>query len=361
MYPLLATLLGLSLEPDATERVRELSRDSVREQTIDSVYRLVCALAQKEPVCVVLDDLHWADESTIELLEELLAITDEEAVALILLYRAEREHRSWRLGELARQRFPHRHHELQLEALASDASRRLAGAAAGAPLPEAVAELLAERAGGNPFLEEALRDLVERGAIRRANGRFELAVGIAELRIPTVVHEALQARLDRLGREARETLAVAAVIGRRFGAPLLERIVPRERMLPALSELQRLELVVEEPAAPPPSIASVTGSCRRSPTRACWKRGGGSCTAPSAARSRRSTGTLPTRPSSCSPAISARRTSPSEPCATCSRRETGLALSTPTRRRSTITARRLPSWIGRVTTRAPERRSSRSA
>ena len=81
--------------------------------------------------------------------------------------------RSWRLGERARQRYPHRYREIELRPLAPDASRALAVDRAPGTLPESVVELLAERAGGNPFfLEEALRDLVERGALRAAERRL---------------------------------------------------------------------------------------------------------------------------------------------------------------------------------------------
>jgi ABC-type transport system substrate-binding protein/class 3 adenylate cyclase len=253
VYPFLATVLGLSLEPDAADRLRQLSRDSVQRQTIDGVERLVRSLARERPLCLVVEDLHWADESTLDLLEELLPVTEEEAVCLVLLYRSEREHRSWDLGDHARRQYPHRHHELELAALDSEASRMLAGGAAGAELPAAVAEELAERAGGNPFfLEEALRDLVERGALRREDGRYELAASGDGLAIPELVQETLQARLNRLEVETREVLNVAAVVGRNFGLPLLERVAPRASLGPALSELQRLELVVEERRRPAP-------------------------------------------------------------------------------------------------------------
>ncbi len=70
-----------------------------------------------------------------------------------------------------------------------------------------MADLLVERAGGNPFfLEEAFRDLVERGALRRSNGSWELAVGADELAVPALVQGALQARLDRLDPRTREVL-----------------------------------------------------------------------------------------------------------------------------------------------------------
>ena len=257
VYPFLATLLGLSLEPDLADRLRQLSRDSVQQQTIEGVERLLRSLARERPLCLVMEDLHWADESTLELLEELLPLIEEEAIGFVLLYRSEREHRSWELGEHARRRYPHRYHELELVAFDLEASRLLAGCAAGAELPAAVAEQLAERAGGNPFfLEEALRDLVERGALLRENGRYELAAvsdGLAlGLGIPELVQETLQARFDRLGAETREVLGVAAVVGRTFGLQLLERVAPSASLVPALSELQRLELVVEERRRPAP-------------------------------------------------------------------------------------------------------------
>jgi ABC-type transport system substrate-binding protein/class 3 adenylate cyclase len=250
-YPFVATLLGLALEPDAERRINELSREAAQRQTFDSMYEVITALGREGPVCLVFEDLHWADDSTLELVEELFPATEEEALALLVVHRSEREHASWRLAERARQRYPHRYGELVLGALDEEASRELAGSAAAGELPEAVAALVAARAGGNPFfLEEALYDLIERGALRRENGRLKLAVGIEELAVPALVQEALQARLDRLEADTRDVLNAAAVIGRTFATPLLERVVPDARLVPALSELQRLELVVEQRRRP---------------------------------------------------------------------------------------------------------------
>src|SRR5262249_56505811 len=83
-------------------------------------------------------------------------------------------------------------------------------------------------------------------------GRCELANGADDIAVPTRVQEALQARLDRLQPEARAVIGVAAVIGRTFGLPLMERLLPTEQLRPALSELQRLDLVVEERRRPAP-------------------------------------------------------------------------------------------------------------
>jgi len=252
-YPFVGSLLGIALEPDAQQRLRELSRESVQTRTFEVVAELVCELAADRPLCLVLDDLHWADESSLDLLERLLGVTDTAAVALVLLHRTEREHRSWALGEFARQRFPHRYREIELRPLPNDASRTLATAFSGAELPDRVLDLLTERAGGNPlFLEEALRDLVERGALERRNGRYELAAGVVDLVVPAVVQGTLQARLDRLDPESRQLLSIAAVAGRTFVLPLLEELMPAAVVTTALSELQRLDLVVEVRRRPVP-------------------------------------------------------------------------------------------------------------
>ncbi len=252
-YPFFASLAGLTLEPDAAQAIRELNRESIQSRTFEVFYEMVCKLAEELPVCLVFEDLHWADEATLELVESLLAIADESAVSLFFLYRPEREHGSWRLGERARQHYPHRYREIEVRPLPADSSRLLVGNAAEGDVPESVSELLAERSGGNPFfLEEAFRDLVERGALQRLNGGWQLAVDEDELAIPAVVQGTLQARLDRLDAETREVLSIAAVIGRTFGLPLLEQLRSRDELMHALTELQRLDLIVEKRRRPNP-------------------------------------------------------------------------------------------------------------
>jgi ABC-type transport system substrate-binding protein/class 3 adenylate cyclase len=250
-YPFLARLLGLPLEAEAEAALRELSREAVQQQTFAAMGAVVRRLAEARALCIVIDDLHWADSLTIELLEDLLALTDEVQLGIVLIYRAERDQPSWRLGEHARALFPHRYHEIELRPLPPMASRELAEALAETALPGALADLLAERAGGNPFfLEEALQDLIERGALRRREGVWELTDG--QVAVPTLVQGALQARLDRLPPRTREVVSVASAIGRGFGLPLLERLLPRDQVVPALSDLMRLDLIVEVSRRPAP-------------------------------------------------------------------------------------------------------------
>ena len=243
-YLFFAAVLGLTLDPEQEERIRAFATDAVQQQTVDWLYQLVCLLAERQPLCLVLEDLHWSDETTLSLLDELLPAAEQAQVCFVLVHRSDPEHPAWQLVDRAGRRFRSLFHELALEPLPDAEVQALAEADAGGELPEELALLLAERAGGNPFfVGEAVRDLLERGALRRENSGLVL---VGDVSVPAAVQGALQARLDRLDPEAREVITTASVIGHSFGLPLLERLLPRTRLLPTLSELQWLQLVAEE-------------------------------------------------------------------------------------------------------------------
>ena len=134
-YPFLASLLGLSLEDDAGERLRTLARDSVQRQTHEAVLALLVALSRERALCLALEDLHFADEPTLELCEELLPLAEQDSIAVLLVYRPDPDLRSWDLGEAARRRFRHRFRELPLEPLDLEQGALLASSAAGKDLP----------------------------------------------------------------------------------------------------------------------------------------------------------------------------------------------------------------------------------
>ena len=80
-YPFLARLLGLPLEAEAEAALRELGREAVQQQTFAAMGAVVHRLADARPLCIVIDDLQWADSLTIELLQDLLALTDQAQLA----------------------------------------------------------------------------------------------------------------------------------------------------------------------------------------------------------------------------------------------------------------------------------------
>ena len=222
-YTLIAPLVGISPPGEIGAALRDLGTEAIQQRTFAAVRDVVRRLAERQPLALVIDDLQWADTATLDLLQDLLSLTEEMPLAVVLAYRAERERASWRLGDHARAQYPHRHCEIELRPLDGADSRAFAAALAEIALPREVVDLLADRSGGNPFfLEEALQDLIERRALQRRDGAWVLADGESAA-IPAVVQGVLQARLDRLPPATREVVSIASAIGRGFGLPLLER------------------------------------------------------------------------------------------------------------------------------------------
>ncbi|MBI2238240.1 MAG: AAA family ATPase [Actinobacteria bacterium] len=254
VYPYLGALLGLTLEPDAVARVAELSPEALQYRTFEVVRALLERLAKDGPVAVAFEDLHWADATSLQLLERLLAATEEAAQLLVLTARPEPDHPSWRLKETAAREFPHRTREVALEALSGDAGRELLRALVGeGTLPEGMEARILEPAEGNPFfLEELVRSMADAGAlVRKGDGwRFDHE---APVEIPPTVEKVVLARIDRLSPGAHSALMAASVLGRQFGLPLLEAVSGGgEAIGSSLHDLQRLDLVREGRRWPEP-------------------------------------------------------------------------------------------------------------
>jgi len=283
VLPYLAHLLGLKPDGEGAERLAALNSETLKYQLLVSIRRYFGALAQRQPLVLVCEDLHWAVPSTLDVLGELLSLTDHVPLLLLLVGRIERQHGFWRLKVRAETEYAHRYAEIALRPLAGGDSERLVDnllAAPGLPpelpaataddsggrpadgpvesgarpagLPEALRRLLLERAEGNPFyLEELVASLVEQGALVREGDAWQVKAPIESLSIPDSLQGVLLARIDRLEEDVRGTLQMASVIGRSFLYRLLQAIAEPERQLGHhLVTLQRADLVREKAVRP---------------------------------------------------------------------------------------------------------------
>ena len=244
-YPYLGSALGLSLEPASAARIAELSPEALQYQTFEVIGGLFERLAEDGPLVVWVDDLHWADASSVQLVERLLGVTERAAVLLIASQRAERDHASWSVKETAAREFPHLYREIALEPLSGDADAELLYALVGRnTLPPELERRALTDAEGNPFyLEEIVRSLADAGALVRHNGRYRFDHDVP-FEIPETVEKVILARIDRLSPACHTLLTAASALGRRFTLPLLEGVVDGDASLAdALHELQRLDLV----------------------------------------------------------------------------------------------------------------------
>ena len=196
-----------------------------------AVGELLLAVARSQPLCVVLDDFHWADGQSVALLKHVSRAVEQGALMMIVTYRDSDLTRDHPLaGALADLRQREGAVRIRLSGLGPDEVAELVAAAAGHTLDVdglALAGGLATETGGNPFfVGEILRNLIESGAITFDETARRWSVDRAAMNsLPESVREVVEHRIDRLGEQARETLRIAAVIGRSFDVELLAQLV----------------------------------------------------------------------------------------------------------------------------------------
>jgi ABC-type oligopeptide transport system substrate-binding subunit/class 3 adenylate cyclase len=253
LLPYLAHLIGVKLDDESAQRVRQLDGETLKRQMLWAIAEYFHHVAQEQPTVLVFEDLHWADPSTLEALEKCLALTDRSPLLLLLLARIEHDHGSWQIKVKAETNYAHRYTEIMLKPLSSEDSNDLVNHLLEvADLPDNIRRLILERSEGNPFyLEEIIRSLIEQGAIVHEEHTWRATAEIANVEIPETLQGVLLARIDRLQEDVRRTLQLAAVIGKSFLYRLLEAIAAAERQIDDhLSQLQRADLVREKSRRP---------------------------------------------------------------------------------------------------------------
>jgi class 3 adenylate cyclase len=225
-YAYLGHLLSIHLDPEVRARVSALEIETVKRY-VSSVIGVVRALATTGPVILACEDLHWADASSVDVIQALLPLANELPLFIVATSRLDRESEGWRLVSAVRDVFGDALVELRLEPLSGDDTRTLvANLLRVESLPQETRDHILEKSEGNPFfVEEVIRMLIDRGAIVHQGDRWVATAKVSDVEIPDTLQGLLLARIDRLPPESKRTLRVAAVIGRQFGVAMLERLL----------------------------------------------------------------------------------------------------------------------------------------
>jgi predicted ATPase len=167
MGPLLGQLLSLRFASDWDDRLEHASPEQIKHQTFMAIRDFFVALARRQPVILVCEDLHWADSLSLDLISLLMGALTLAPLLLLCVYRPEREHKSWHLATVASRKCPERHTEISLRELTPPYSRRLLDSLLTLEKPHTwVTELILEKAQGNPFfVEEVVRSLIASGMV----------------------------------------------------------------------------------------------------------------------------------------------------------------------------------------------------
>jgi class 3 adenylate cyclase/predicted ATPase len=211
--PLFASLLALPL-PEHQYPSLNLSPQRQRQKTLEALVAILLEQAEQQSVLFILEDLHWTDPTTLELLGLLLDQTPTASLLVLLTCRPHFQpawhHRSY-LTEMTLNRLSH--------AQVTQIVNRMTD---GKTFPQEVLAQIVEKTDGVPlFVEEMTKAILESGHLKAVDGHYELIESFSTFAIPATLQDSLMARLDRLVT-AKAVAQIAAVIGRQFTYPLLQ-------------------------------------------------------------------------------------------------------------------------------------------
>jgi class 3 adenylate cyclase/tetratricopeptide (TPR) repeat protein len=239
---LVANLLSLPMADG--DRLQELSPKKRRERTLEVLRAEIDTLAARQPLLMIVEDLHWIDPTSEELLT--LLVEREPRLPILLLITARSKYK---------QKWTPRAHvkTIVLNYLGRRDSEALVNwVTGGKVLPDGVMNEIVDRADGVPlYLEEYTKTVLESGQLEERGGRYVLTRPLPSLAIPTTLRDSLMERLDRL-HEAKHAAQAGAVVGREFSYELLDAVPGphRENLAAALGELERSELVFRRGEVP---------------------------------------------------------------------------------------------------------------
>jgi class 3 adenylate cyclase/tetratricopeptide (TPR) repeat protein len=249
ILPFLAILLGMKLTGVHARRTEGIEGEALNRLILKSIKDLLVRATEQTPLVIVNEDLHWADQSSIDLLESLFRLVETCRIVFINLFRPGYQETGDRLAKTLKQspnKRPMDYVEVVLEPLSENMSQALICDML--PLPEfkhSLGTSIVERTGGNPFfIEEVVRSLIDEQVIIPRGGKFQLTRKATNISIPNTIEALLMARIDRLEEKTRDLVKEASVIGRSFFYRVLIEVASKigniDKELSYLEEIQIL-------------------------------------------------------------------------------------------------------------------------
>jgi class 3 adenylate cyclase/tetratricopeptide (TPR) repeat protein len=250
---LLAHMMSLRAGPEAG-RLARLSPEGLRRATFAAVRAVVARLVERGPSVLVLEDLHWADPTSLRLTEELATLAAEGPLLLLVTRRPEPDPGVSDIESTLEAAAVRPVRRVGLSPLLEEGEQALARSLVGAGAGKAVIEAVCAGVEGNPlFLEERFSSMVETGTLVKDGTTWRLHAPAAT-EVPDVLERLIRCRVDRLAPMNREIITSASVLGREFGVSLLTAVAEVEGELGAgLGELCAAGLLAEVRQLPEPA------------------------------------------------------------------------------------------------------------
>jgi tetratricopeptide (TPR) repeat protein len=233
ILPILAALAGVRTPDEVSARISSIDGKAMERLVFKSVRQLLAQLTKDAPLVLVLEDLHWADGSSLELLESLFSLATQSRILFLLAYRPDYPESAGVIREILSRDHPTRHHPIELGPLDDSASADLLAdfLRAGEVAPS-LRKLISTRASGNPFyLGEIIRSLVDAGALVHEDLGLTATSDRGTIDVPGTIRDVILYRLDRLAAGPKAVLQSAAVIGARVRFDALRQVMSDDSQL----------------------------------------------------------------------------------------------------------------------------------
>ena len=240
--------MGIKLVGRYAERMKGIEGEALEKLILKNVRDLITRGALRAPLVVILEDLHWADTSSIELMESLFRQAAKERIVFINVFRPGYAETGDRIIKTIQEEYPDNYTEIMLQPLDEKQTETLISNLLNIKgFPHKLKEQIIQRAGGNPyFIEEVVRTFIDEGAVVMKEGGFEVTDKLSAMSVPRTINEVLMARIDRLDQKTRDLVKTASVIGRNFFYRILVEVARTiEDIDNRLEYLEEIQLIRE--------------------------------------------------------------------------------------------------------------------
>ncbi len=244
VFPFIATLMGMSPTGTYAERLKGLEGEGLEKLILKNLRTLIIRVSLIKPLVLLIEDLHWADQSSIRLLNSLYKTVENHPILFINVFRPDYQETAEMALAAIKDRYEKHHAEIRLKSLDEKESELLINKLLTTTgFPSKIRTLINERAEGNPlFMEEVIHSIIDEGFISIENGKVSVSEKIKTLVIPETIQEVLMVRIDKLDEDSRTIVKIASVIGRNFFQKVLFEVadddIEVDRILGGLLKIQ---------------------------------------------------------------------------------------------------------------------------